>query len=167
MRSAVAAQPMLATALSDADPGSLVAPLAAPGLTGADAQGLDLILEGFLLHHGHPRHLHVADGRRILAGDWCYAHGLVNVARAGDLTVIALLADLVALSAALVATGDRDALPALWRGTVAVIARRDPAEQAVLAAATAALRAGDSGPIRAFAATLTPTPEMDEALTHA
>ncbi len=167
MRAAFAPQPALAATLIEPDPGAIVAPLAAPALDGERADGLDLILEGFLLHHGSPRHLQVADGKRILAGDYCYAHGLVHVAKAGDLTVIALLADLVALSASLVATGDRDALPALWRSTVAVIARRERAQEAALAAAKEALRAGDTTPIRALGASLPHTPELDEALSHA
>ncbi len=89
MRAAFAPQPALAATLIEPDPGAIVAPLAAPALDGERADGLDLILEGFLLHHGSPRHLQVADGKRILAGDYCYAHGLVHVAKAGDLTVIA------------------------------------------------------------------------------
>lgn len=169
MRDAFAAQPALAATLVHPDPGQVVAPLAAPGLIGQCASGLDLILEGFLLHHGRPRHLMVDDdGKRILAGDYCYAHGLVHVAKAGDLAVIALLADLVALSASLVATDDRAALPALWRATVAVIACPDDLRQeAALAAAKESMRAGDVEPIRALGATLPQTPELDEALSHA
>ena len=168
MRDAFAAQPALAATLVEPDPGQVVAPLAAPGLTGRCASGLDLILEGFLLHHGRPRHLLMDDGNRILAGDYCYAHGLVHVAQAGDLGVIALLADLVALSASLVATDDRVALPALWRATVAVIARPDDlGQEAALAAAKESVRAGDVGPIRALGATLPQTPELDEALSYA
>ena len=99
----------------------------APGLSTDHAAGLDLILEGFLLHHGRPRHLDLPDiGRRVLAGDYCYAHGLVWVAETGDLRIIELLADLVAMSAALVSTGDRDGLPPLWRTTIAAIAHDDP-----------------------------------------
>ena len=168
MRDAFAAQPALAATLVEPDPGQVVAPLAAPGLTGRCASGLDLILEGFLLHHGRPRHLMVDDGKRILAGDYCYAHGLVHVAQAGDLAVIALLADLVALSASLVATDDHASLPALWRTTVAVIAHpEDLAQEAALAAAKESLRAGDVEPLRVLGANLPSTPELDEALSHA
>lgn len=168
MRQAFTTQPTLADRLVHPDPGNVVAPLAAPGLAGDAAAGLDMILEGFLLHHGRPRHLDIPGSKRILAGDYCYAHGLVHVASAGDLTVVRQLAELVALSASLVATGDRHALAPLWRATVAVIARGNGADDPALAAAKDALRArGDTAPLQAFADALPPTPELDEALAHA
>lgn len=168
MRDAFTTQPALAAHLIEPSPGVVVAPLAAPGLTGESAHGLDLILEGFLLHHGRPRHLQLPESRRILAGDYCYAHGLVYVAQTGNLSVVAQLADLVALSSALVATGERDTLAPLWRATVAVIARGGEAQDLHLSAAKDALRgSGDTGPIRALAATLPHTPQLDEALTDA
>ena len=67
-----------------------------------EAAGLDLILEGFLLHHGQARHLTPSGpGREVLAGDYCYAHGLVRITGAGDLFVVEALADLIALGAGL------------------------------------------------------------------
>lgn len=177
MRAALAGEPALADALDLADPPPLLAPLVMPPLTAEQALGLDLILEGFLLHHGRPRALRIDDGgRRVLAGDLCYAHGLVRVAEAGDLFVIAALSDLIALGAGLAARdgeaggSDPDALPALWRATTAAIAARagGPSEVATrrFLAATRALReGGDAGPLAALAEGLPPTPGLDEVLT--
>ena len=65
-----------------------------------------MILEGFLLHHGRPRHVeNVPMGAAVLAGDYCYAQGLVRIAATGDLAMVEALGDLVALSAAAVASG--------------------------------------------------------------
>lgn len=169
MRAAFASQPALAARLVEPDPGVVVAPLAAPGLDGDAADGLDLILEGFLLHHGRPRHLELPEvGRRVLAGDYCYAHGLVQVAATGNLAAVDQLADLVALSASLVATGDREALIPLWRAVVAAIANPEADRVLELQDAKHALRTrGDCGPIGAIAAVLPDTPELDEALRDA
>lgn len=166
MRTVLAAEPGLADGFADPTPRLVMAPLVAGALDPDAAAGLDLILEGFLLHHGTPRHLTVEDpGRRVLAGDYCYASGLTRVAATGDLRVIALLAELVALSSALVATGDRDGLAPLWRATAHAIADPDPAGDESLRRATTALRAhSDTGPIVAHAAPLAPTPALEDAL---
>lgn len=158
-----ATQPTLARALVSPVPDPVVAPLAAPALSGEAATGLDLILEGFLLHHGTPRLVRMADDDRILAGDFCYAEGLVRVASVNDLRIIRELSDLIALSASLVATHDDAHLPDLWRATVAVIAHDDPARSAALAVAKEALRLrSDLAPLTTLAATLSPTPALDE-----
>ena len=137
------------------------------------AAGLDLILEGFLLHHGRPRYLRLGDrGRAVLAGDYCYAHGLVRIADAGDLFLIEALSDLIALGAGLVATGERAALAPLWRGTAAAIAARGTDDdQAAVARYTEArehIRLGDLPPaiaaLEILARRLAPTPELNEAL---
>jgi hypothetical protein len=166
VREALAAQPGLAATLVEPAPDLVAAPLASPGLSDEHAAGLDLILEGFLLHHGTPRHLDLPDaGRRVLAGDYCYAHGLVWVAEAGDLRVIELLADLVAMSSALVATGDRDGLTPLWQATIAAIASRDPAFTARLDTAKDALRTrSDVSPLIDLAGELPPAPDLEAAL---
>lgn len=166
MRAALATQPGLAGNLVEPAPALVAAPLAVPGLSDEHAAGLDLILEGFLLHHGRPRHLDLTDvGRRVLAGDYCYAHGLVWVANANDLVVIDLLADLVAMSAALVSTGARDGLGPLWRGTIAAIAHRDPAFVDRLRRAKDALRTrSDTGPLHALTEGLPDAPALEEAL---
>jgi hypothetical protein len=125
MRQALAAEPLLAEGLIEPAPDAVIAPLVAHDLPATEGVGLDLILEGFLLHHGRARQLDIADsGRRVLAGDYCYARGLVRMAASGDLVVIEELADLIALGAAAVADGRREALAPLWAGTVESIRRR-------------------------------------------
>ncbi len=166
MRHALATQPGLAGHLVEPAPALVAAPLVGDGLSADHAEGLDLILEGFLLHHGVARHLDLPDaGRRVLAGDYCYAHGLVWVAEAGDLRVIALLADLVAMSVALVSTGDRAGLTPLWRATIAAVGDGDPVFDERLRAAKAALRAGSgSAALHALASELTDAHDLQEAL---
>ena len=170
MRAVLADEPALAAELMEPAAAPLLAPLVSPPLTPHEAAGLDLILEGFLLHHGHPRHLTPAGpGREVLAGDYCYAHGLVRITGAGDLFVVEALADLIALGAGLVAGGHRAALVPLWRGTTAAIAaRRGPREAEVGALFLAAQRAlrtdGDASGLATLAAELPPTPGLTEAL---
>lgn len=173
MRDVLSGEPALAGALIEPAAPALMAPLIMPPLTDWQAAGLDLILEGFLLHHGRPRYLRLADrGRAVLAGDYCYAHGLVRIADAGDLFLIEALADLIALGAGLVATGDRDALAPLWRGTAAAIAARGGADDAAAVAlysdARERMRLGElpaaRGALDELAGALPPTPELIEAL---
>ena len=170
MRAVLAEEPGLAAELMEPAAAPLLAPLVTPPLAPFEAAGLDLILEGFLLHHGHPRHLAPAGpGREVLAGDYCYAHGLVRIAGAGDLFVVRALADLIALGAGLVAADARAALLPLWRGTTAAIAgRRTPHEAAVgalfLEAQCDLRTTGDATGLEALAATLPPTPGLAEAL---
>lgn len=165
MRADLTAQPGLAEGLVHPPPPPLLGPLVTPPLVPGQAAGLDLILEGFLLHHGRPRHLALAErGERVLAGDYCYAHGLVRVAAAGDLFVIEALSDLIALGAGLVATGERDALPDLWRATAAAIAaagaERERAAAALLAGKRRLREDGDAAALAELGASLAPTPEL-------
>ena len=170
MRDALAGEPALAAGLREPAPALLLAPLVSPPLSPDEAAGLDLILEGFLLHHGQPRHLTPsAPGRKVLAGDYCYAHGLVRITGTGDLFGVEALADLIALGAGLVAAEAHGALLALWRGTTAAIAaRRGPREAetgALFLTAQRALRAsGDTAGLESLAAELPPTPGLEEAL---
>lgn len=170
MRTLLADEVALAGELIEPPAPALLAPLVSPPLTPEQAIGLDLILEGFLLHHGRPRHVApAAPGREVLAGDYCYAHGLVRIAAAGDLFVVSALADLIALGAGIVAAGERAGLVPLWRATTWAIAARGgprPGEaESRFRAAQDALRDG-GGPDRlaALAAALPPTPGLDEAL---
>jgi hypothetical protein len=171
VRSVLAQEPALAADLVEPAPPPLLAPLVSPPLTPGQAAGLDLILEGFLLHHGRPRHVAPSEpGREVLAGDYCYAHGLVRIAAAGDLVVIEVLADLIALGAGVVAAGRRDALVPLWRATTAAIAARDSPDAGEAAArlleAKRLLRAeGDPSGLVEAAAALPPTPALDGALS--
>lgn len=167
MRADLTAEPGLAEGLVHPPPPPLLGPLVTPPLAPGQAAGLDLILEGFLLHHGRPRHLALAErGERVLAGDYCYAHGLVRVAAAGDLFVIEALSDLIALGAGLVATGERDALPDLWRATAAAIAadgaERERAAAALLAGKRRLREDGDAAALAGLGASLAPTPELSE-----
>jgi len=158
-------QPALAGALVEPAPELLLAPLAASALRTEHAVGLDLILEGFLLHHGRPRHLAIADdGQRVLAGDFCYAQGLATVAASGDLEVVDALAELVALSSVAVAQGAQEVLPSLWAGTIAVIVAPDGAPAGRFRTARAAFRErGERAPLTALAAELR-APGVEEAL---
>ena len=142
MSGPVADAPALLDRLASTPPPALLATHVQPPLAEHAASGLDLILEGFLLHHGRSR---VFDGTdpspRVLAGDYCYAEGLVRVATSGDLFVIEALADLIALSASLVAMDRRDVLGSLWATTVETIARSDDRRQAAFLAAKDGFRA--------------------------
>ena len=169
MREALAREPALAGRLIEPEAPPLLAPLVSPPLEPGQAAGLDLILEGFLLHHGAARHLAPDEPGEVLAGDYCYAHGLVRIADSGDLFVIEALADLIALGAGLVAGGDRAALSPLWRATTVAIASRRGDDAGDVAARYLAARhvlqsEGDHGPLEALAAGLPPIPELDEAL---
>jgi len=167
VREELLAEPTLAARLAARPAAPLLAPLVAPPLDAGDAAGLDLILEGFLAHHGRPRDLAPASREDdVLAGDFCYAAGLVRVARAGDVFVVAALAELVALSAGLVAEGRGDVLPDLWRAVAAAIADPDrPGAAAALDAALAAVRAGggEAG-LRTLARRVGEAPALAEAL---
>jgi hypothetical protein len=170
MRAALADEPAFAADLVDPEPALLLSPLVCPPLEREQGEGLDLILEGFLLHHGEPRHLRPPErGRRVLAGDYCYAQGLVRVAGTGDLFVIETLADLIALGAGLVAQGRRALLAPLWLATAAVIGRRrapggDELALRFSAAKLALRRADDAAPLRALADELGPASRLEEAL---
>lgn len=110
--------------------GSLLAPLAEPRLGAHASEGVDLILEGFLLHHGAPQRVTSSQpDDRLLAGDYCFAAGLVRVAEAGDLGAIQALSRLIAVSSAAVADGMREALPALWRMTASALGADDAARE--------------------------------------
>jgi hypothetical protein len=123
MRTDLQIEPALAEGLGPAPAQPLLAPLISPPLALDHALGIDLILEGFLAHHGRPRELVLPEpSALVLAGDYCFAAGLVRVARAQDVFVIDALARLVALSAGVVATGRSAELPSLWLGTTAAIA---------------------------------------------
>jgi hypothetical protein len=160
----LAEQPGLAGRTVDAD--EVLVPMVSPPLPRENALGLELILEGFLLHRGRPRHVdHVPMGAAVLAGDYCYAQGLVRIAATGDLAMVEALGDLVALSAAAVAAGRDDDLLPLWRSTAAAIAGEcGPGTADVARAARSALREGVPGPIHDLAAGLPASPALEEAL---
>ncbi|HMM48617.1 MAG TPA: hypothetical protein PKE32_03255 [Miltoncostaeaceae bacterium] len=173
MRETLAGEPTLAEALMDRPAAPLLAPLVRTALDAHQAVGLDLILEGFLLHYGRPRQLQPADrSAAVLAGDYCYAQGLVRVAGADDLFSIRTLADLIALGANLIAADERELAVLLWRASCAAIAARPGAERdrdgAALGEACHLLRVGElvagRAALRALAERLPPTPDLIEAL---
>jgi hypothetical protein len=124
MRADLIVEQALADGLGPTPAEPILAPAVSPPLEFTHALGLDLILEGFLAHHGRPRDLVLDEtSALVLAGDYCYAAGLVRVAQANDVFVIDALARLVALSSGLVATGRRSELPNVWLGTATAIAR--------------------------------------------
>ena len=153
----LAEQPALAGRTVDAD--EVLVPLVSPPLPRENALGLELILEGFLLHHGRPRHVeNVPMGAAVLAGDYCYAQGLVRIAATGDL---------VALSAAAVASGREQDLAPLWRSTAAAISGESgPGGADAARAARSALREGVPEPIHELAAGLPPAPALEAVLNR-
>lgn len=159
-------QPALAGRVIDAP--EVLVPLVSPPLARANALGLELILEGFLLHHGTPRCVdHVEMGAAVLAGDYCYAQGLVRIAATGDLAMVEALGDLVALSATAMATGSEDDLLPLWRATAAALAgEAGPGTAEAVRVARSALREGVPGPIHDLAASLPASPALAEVLAR-
>ncbi len=70
------------------------------------ALGLETIYEGYLVHYGTPRLFDPKDPDvALLLGDYLYAHGLVRIARLGDVDAIRELAELIAACAHLRAEG--------------------------------------------------------------
>ncbi|MSO43729.1 MAG: hypothetical protein EXQ74_00210 [Thermoleophilia bacterium] len=115
-----------------------------------------------------PRYVdRVEMGPAVLAGDYCYAQGLVRIAATGDLAMVEALADLVALSAVAVAEGREEDLAPLWRTTAAALSgEQGPGTADAVRMARAALRAGVSAPIHDLATTLSPAPALAEALAR-
>jgi hypothetical protein len=157
--------PTLAQGVAHTPAAPLLAPVVSPPLAFEDAIGVDLILEGFLAHHAHPREIALtATADVVLAGDYCYAAGLVRVARANDLFVIDVLAQLVALSAGVVARGHRAQLPTIWLGALAAITHHDRAlaGDQFRDAVHHAVRFDDIAGFTALAITLPDPPNLDE-----
>ena len=79
---------------------------------------MEVVYEGYLMHYGTPRAFAGMDADlQLLAGDALYALGLEKLARAGDLTAVAELADLISASAQAHAEG-RDTRQ-LWESSLA------------------------------------------------
>jgi hypothetical protein len=106
------------------------------------------VLEGCLLHYGHPRALQIDDpDLALLAGDRLYALGLAQLAAIGDLAAIAELADVIALSAQAYASGDDELALAAWHAGAAAIGW---GEDAPTAEAKTRARSGDPGAAEAL-----------------
>lgn len=85
------------------------------------ALGLETIYEGYLAHYGRPRLFLPPDvDTALLLGDYLYAHGLVHVAKTGNVTAVHDLAELISLCAQGRADGvDGDG--AAWAATAALL----------------------------------------------
>jgi hypothetical protein len=85
--------------------------------------GVETIYEGYLVHYGRPRLFAPPDGDvALLLGDYLYAHGLVRVAKTGNVDAVADLAELISLCAQGRADG-RDGDGAAWAATAALLGR--------------------------------------------
>lgn len=81
--------------------------------------GVETIYEGYLVHYGAPRLFAPMDSdTALLLGDYLYAHGLVHVARTGNVAAVHDLAELISLCAQARASG-RDGDGAAWAATAA------------------------------------------------
>ena len=77
---------------------------------------VEAIYEGYLLHYGSPRLLHVPEADlRLLAGDQLYAIGLGAPGELGDTAAVAELADTITLSALANGAGRRPLADVVWQ----------------------------------------------------
>jgi hypothetical protein len=91
--------------------GAVVDPPTDPG---ADL-AVEAIREGYLLHYGEARLLAPGDADLgLLAGDRLYALGLAELAAAGDLDGVRLMARVIGEAAAAQAAGEADRASAVW-----------------------------------------------------
>ncbi len=94
-------------------------PLSPPEL----GPGVETIYEGYLVHYGRSRLFAPDDADvALLLGDYLYAHGLVRVARTGNVGAVADLAELISLCAQARAEGRNGDGPA-WAATAALLGR--------------------------------------------
>jgi hypothetical protein len=85
------------------------------------AVGLETIYEGYLVHYGTPRLFAPADAdTALLLGDYLYAHGLVRIAEAGDVSAVSDLSELISLCSQLRAENAAGDGP-LWAATAALL----------------------------------------------
>jgi len=76
---------------------------------------VEAIYEGYLLHYGEPRVVHVPEADlRLLAGDQLYAIGLARLVELGDTVAVAELADTITLSALAQGGGEAELADAIW-----------------------------------------------------
>ena len=89
----------------------------------AYAEALEGVLEGYLLHYRSSRLLRSKDRDLcLLAGDFCYSHGLERLTSIGDRRAVGELANLIASVVAIEVdeVGHR-AVCELWRGAVVAV----------------------------------------------
>ncbi len=91
---------------------------AGPRAAGREAEYellVEAIREGYLLHYGTGRVVVPEDpDLALLAGDRLYALGLARLSALGDLEAVALLAEVISLSAQAHAAADPDCAEAVW-----------------------------------------------------
>jgi hypothetical protein len=76
---------------------------------------VEAIYEGYLLHYGAPRVVHVPEADLgLLAGDQLYAVGLARLVALGDTIAVAELADTITLSALAQGAGKPELADAVW-----------------------------------------------------
>jgi len=76
---------------------------------------VEAIYEGYLLHYGTPRVVHVPEADlRLLAGDRLYAIGLARLVALGDTAAVSELADTITLSALAQGAGSHQLADAVW-----------------------------------------------------
>jgi hypothetical protein len=108
---------------------------------------VEAIYEGYLLHYGTPRVVHVAEADlRLLAGDRLYAIGLARLVALGDTAAVSELADTITLSALAQGAGSRQLADAVWAAGARAVGWGPSEEHArakdlVLAAAPRAIEA--------------------------
>jgi hypothetical protein len=118
---AAADSPLWAAALL---PGDVLAPDYQDRCPPPYLLGVEMIREGYLLHHGRGRLFSQADrDLALLTGDYLYAAGLVEICSTGDLAAVATLADLIADCSR--RRGDRvnDDDETLWDSSIASLGR--------------------------------------------
>ena len=96
-------------------------PVFSPLAPAGHALGLETIYEGYLVHYGRARLFSPADpDSELLLGDHLYAHGLVHIAKSGDVAAVADLAELISLCAQTRAEG-RNGDGAAWAATAVAL----------------------------------------------
>ncbi|MGD0715022.1 MAG: hypothetical protein ABSB24_12690 [Gaiellaceae bacterium] len=126
------------------------------------ALGLETIYEGYLVHYGAPRLFAPPDqDTALLLGDYLYAHGLLRISSAGDVSAVADLSELISLCGQLRAANAGGDGP-LWAATAALLGAGPQLDEpraalrlhgdAALLEAVARAAAGDEPVERALAA---------------
>ncbi len=118
---AAADSPLWAAALVE---GEAPQPAFAGRLPASHLLGVEMIREGYLMHHGRARLFSQDDpDLSLLTGDYLYAAGLVEICGTGDLAAVETLAELIAACSR--ARGERRPLAedeALWDTALAKLA---------------------------------------------
>ena len=109
---------------------------------------LEMILEGSLLHYGHPRVVATDDrDLALLLGDQLYALGLARLADLGDLESVSELSDLISLLSQAQLEHDLPLAQAIWDASAAAIGWGPTPEHA---AAKELARGGDPSAVSAL-----------------